>query len=175
MNHYEVMILIHPDQTDQVGEMIKRLCDSLKDNGAVIHRSENCGRRKLVYPIDKHLKAHYALINFESESGVLAILRKAFQYNDAVLRHVITKRKAAMTGKTALLIEDETDKKYVIDQGDEVIDYKNVYFLKRYMMETGRIVPSRVSGFSAKAQRQLSHAIKLARQVALIPYCDRHF
>lgn len=175
MNHYEVMILIHPDQTDQVDEMINRLSQSLTENGAVIHRTENCGRRKLVYMIDKHMKAHYALINFESGADVLSVLKKAFKYNDAILRHVIIKRKQPMTGKTALLMEDETDKKVALDQGDEVIDYKNVHFLKRYVMETGRIVPSRVSGFSAKDQRKLSHAIKLARQVALVPYCDRHF
>ena len=80
-----------------------------------------------------------------------------------------------MVGKTALRMEDETDKKHEIHEGSEVIDYKNVHYLRRFLMETGRIVPSRVSGFKAKDQRQLSHAIKVARQVALLAYCDRHF
>ncbi len=175
MKPYEVMILIHPDQSDQVPEMLKRLSGSLTEHGARMSRVENSGRRKLAYPIDKHFKAHYAVLNFEGETTVLDQLKKAFRYNDAVLRHLIITKPKIMTEKTALLVEDETDKKYELTEGDEVIDYKNVHFLKRYVLETGRIVPSRVTGFSAKNQRKLSHAIKLARQVALVPYCDRHY
>lgn len=175
MKPYEVMILIHPDQSDQVPEMLERLSSTLSEHGAKMARVENSGRRKLAYPIDKHFKAHYAVLNFEGETDVLEQLKKAFQYNDAVLRHLIITTPKVMTEKTALRLEDEADKKVEVTEGEEVLNYKNVHFLKKFVLETGRIVPSRVSGFSTKDQRKLSHAIKLARQVALIPYCDRHF
>lgn len=172
--HYEVMIILHPERSEQAGEMLKRLCEMLTSRGAVVHRAEDCGRRKLAYEIQSQFKGHYILVNFEGNNSLVEFLRNSFKYNDAIMRYLITKRDKAYVKPTALRLEEERDEKVRLTSGDEVLDYKNVYYLREFMMETARIVPSRVSGLSARGQRSLSYAIRLARQMALLPYCDAH-
>ena len=92
MRHYEVVFLVHPDQSDQAAAMADRYRSMIEASGGVIHRLEDWGRRLLAYPIDKIHKAHYVLMNFECENDALKELTSAFKFNDAVLRHLVIKR-----------------------------------------------------------------------------------
>ena len=109
MRHYEVVFLVHPDQSEQVPAMIERYRSSLEAKGSVIHRLEDWGRRQLAYPINKIHKAHYVLMNIECGDEALAELENAFRYNDAVIRNLIVKQKRAITETSPLAkpVEEE--------------------------------------------------------------------
>jgi small subunit ribosomal protein S6 len=92
MRNYEIVYLVHPDQSEQVPAMIERYRSMIEDNGGRIHRLEDWGRRQLAYPINKVLKAHYVLMNIECNQAVLNELQSAFRFNDAVIRNLIIKR-----------------------------------------------------------------------------------
>ncbi len=102
MRHYEVVFLVHPDQSEQVPAMVERYRSSLEAKEGVIHRLEDWGRRQLAYPINKIHKAHYVLMNIECGDEALAELEKAFRYNDAVIRNLIVKQKRAITETSPL-------------------------------------------------------------------------
>ena len=102
MRHYEIVLLIHPDQSDQVSAMVERYTATVKDSGGQIHRLEDWGRRQLAYPIDKIHKAHYVLLNVECDQKIVDELGEAFRYNDAVIRNVIIRRDAAITEESLL-------------------------------------------------------------------------
>jgi len=102
MRHYEVVFLVHPDQSEQVPAMIERYRSSLEAKDSVIHRLEDWGRRQLAYPINKIHKAHYILMNIECGDEALAELENAFRYNDAVIRNLIIKQKRAITETSPL-------------------------------------------------------------------------
>lgn len=173
-SHYEVMLILNPERSEQSMEMLTRLCEMILSRQGVIHRQEDCGRRKLAYEIQGQFKGHYILVNFEGEKTLVDFLNNSFKYNDAIMRSMIIKRDIAHVDSSALYLEEQRDEKVRLLKGKEVLDYKNVYYLREFMMETAKIVPSRVSGLSAQQQRKLSHAIRLAREMALLPYCDRH-
>jgi len=97
MRHYEVVFLVHPDQSEQVPAMVERYRAMIEADGGKIHRFEDWGRRQLAYMIDKVHKAHYILLNIECGNSVLVELTSAFRFNDAVLRHLVTVRDAAVT------------------------------------------------------------------------------
>lgn len=97
MRHYEIVFMVHPDQSEQVPGMIERYTGSVKEAGGQIHRLEDWGRRQLAYPINKLHKAHYVLMNVEAPQEVIDELETAFRYNDAVLRNVIIRTKHAVT------------------------------------------------------------------------------
>ncbi|MCC7121523.1 MAG: 30S ribosomal protein S6 [Gammaproteobacteria bacterium] len=97
MRHYEVVFLVHPDQSEQVNAMIDRYRTMLESNGGQIHRLEDWGRRQLAYPITKIHKAHYVMMNIEVNSATLNELVSAFRFNDAVLRHLVIARDKALT------------------------------------------------------------------------------
>jgi len=97
MRHYEIVFLVHPDQSEQVPGMIERYSKSIEDGNGKVHRLEDWGRRQLAYPINKIHKAHYVLMNVECGEEVLSELDNAFRFNDAVLRNLIIKRKDAVT------------------------------------------------------------------------------
>jgi small subunit ribosomal protein S6 len=107
MRHYEVVFLVHPSQSEQVPAMIERYRGNLEGRGGKIHRLEDWGRRQLAYPINKVHKAHYVLMNIECDQEALDELENAFRYNDAVLRNLIMKRRAAVTEPSPLLKGDE--------------------------------------------------------------------
>jgi small subunit ribosomal protein S6 len=92
MRNYEIVYLVHPDQSEQVPAMIERYRSMIEDNGGKIHRLEDWGRRQLAYPINKVLKAHYVLMNIECDQAVLNELQSAFRFNDAVIRNLVIKR-----------------------------------------------------------------------------------
>lgn len=89
MRHYEIVFLVHPDQSEQVPAMVERYKALVEADGGVVHRAEDWGRRQLAYPIQRLLKAHYYLLNVEIGPKVLKELKDAFHFNDAVLRHLI--------------------------------------------------------------------------------------
>ena len=92
MRHYEIVFLVHPDQSEQVGAMVERYRSMIETTGGTIHRLEDWGRRQLAYPIHKVHKAHYVLMNVECSQAVLDEIESAFRFNDAVLRNLIISR-----------------------------------------------------------------------------------
>lgn len=107
MKHYEVVFLVHPDQSEQVPAMIERYTNIITQKKGKVHRLEDWGRRQLAYPIDKVLKAHYVLMNIECDKEQLNELRDAFRFNDAVIRYLILNMKRAMTESSPLLKEKD--------------------------------------------------------------------
>ena len=97
MRHYEIVFMVHPDQSEQVPGMIERYTGSVKEAGGQIHRLEDWGRRQLAYPINKLHKAHYVLMNVEAPQEVIDELETTFRYNDAILRNVVIRTKHAVT------------------------------------------------------------------------------
>jgi len=109
MRHYEVVFMVHPDQSEQVPAMIERYRATIESKGGNIHRLEDWGRRQLAYPIQKLAKAHYVLMNIECGTEELEELESAFRFNDAVLRNLIIARKEAET-EPSLLAKRGDDK-----------------------------------------------------------------
>ncbi|OGI42348.1 MAG: 30S ribosomal protein S6 [Candidatus Muproteobacteria bacterium RBG_16_65_31] len=107
MRHYEVVFLVHPDQSDQVPAMIERYRSMIESAKGAVHRLEDWGRRQLAFPISKAHKAHYVLMNIECPLETLRELESAFRFNDAVLRSLVISRKAAVTGPSPLMKEKE--------------------------------------------------------------------
>lgn len=102
MRHYEVVFLVHPSQSEQVGAMVDRYRGNLEKRGGVVHRLEDWGRRPLAYPINKVHKAHYVLMNVECDQEAIDELESAFRFNDAVLRNLIIRRDSAVTKASPL-------------------------------------------------------------------------
>jgi small subunit ribosomal protein S6 len=109
MRHYEVVFMVHPDQSEQVPAMVERYRATIENSGGTVHRLEDWGRRQLAYPINKIHKAHYVLMNVECGGDALAELESAFRFNDAVLRNLIMRRKEAVTEASPLAKEEERD------------------------------------------------------------------
>jgi small subunit ribosomal protein S6 len=109
MRHYEVVFLVHPDQSDQVPGMIERYEQLIERGNGRVHRKEDWGRRQLTFPIAKIHKAHYVLMNIEVDAGTLAELESAFRFNDAVIRNMIISRKAAPEGHSRIYEEELRD------------------------------------------------------------------
>jgi small subunit ribosomal protein S6 len=102
MRHYEIVFLVHPDQSEQVGAMVERYRSMIEGTAGKIHRLEDWGRRQLAYPINKVHKAHYVLMNIECDSPTLNELNSAFRFNDAVLRNLIIQRDGPVTTPSAI-------------------------------------------------------------------------
>ena len=110
MNHYEIVFLVHPDQSERVTGMIERYRASIEDSGGTIHRLEDWGRRQLAYPINKIHKAHYVLMNIECGAGALDELTNGFRFNDAVIRNLVIKRKQAISEASLLAKPKEEER-----------------------------------------------------------------
>ena len=123
MRHYEVVFVVHPDQSEQVPAMIDRLQAIIKTNKGKIHRLEDWGRRKLAYPIQKIHKAHYVLMNIECSLETLAELEHSFKFNDAVIRHLVFATKIAVTNPSAMM-KEEKSKSLVGDKPKEEVPAK---------------------------------------------------
>ena len=108
MRHYEVVFIVHPDQSEQVPGMIERYRNTITQGGGRIHRIEDWGRRQLAYPIQKVFKAHYVLMNIEVGNETLAELENAFKFNDAVLRHLTVSKSEAETGPSPMMKEEKS-------------------------------------------------------------------
>jgi len=107
MRHYEIVFLVHPDQSEQVGGMVERYTKLIEEDGGQVHRQEDWGRRQLAYAIDDIHKAHYILLNVGCSSKALAELEDSFRYNDAVLRNLIIRRDEAVTEQSEMLKAEE--------------------------------------------------------------------
>lgn len=107
MRHYEVIFLVHPDQSEQVGGMVERYTRSIEEEGGKIHRLEDWGRRQLAYAINNVHKAHYVLMNIECTDKALAELEDAFRYNDAVIRNMVIRCDEAVTEPSEMLKAEE--------------------------------------------------------------------
>jgi len=103
MRHYEIVFLVHPDQSEQVPAMVERYRTMITNSGGAVHREEDWGRRQLEFPIKKIHKAHYVLMNIECSKEILDELESAFRFNDAVLRHLTLSCKEAVTEKSAMM------------------------------------------------------------------------
>ncbi len=117
MRHYEIVILVHPDQSEQVLAMIERYQGIITSNKGKVHRLENWGRRLLAYPINKVHKAHYVLMNIECGGESLNQLTDAFRFNDAVLRNLVIKKNKVVTQPSPLFKSDNEDKR-VAEESD---------------------------------------------------------
>ncbi len=111
MRHYEIVLLIHPDQSEQVPAMIERYRAIVETRGGAIHRQEDWGRRQLAYPIAKVHKAHYLLFNLEANDEAMRELASAFRFSDAVLRNLVIKRDAALTEPSAIALARESEER----------------------------------------------------------------
>ena len=109
MRHYEIVFLVHPDQSEQVPGMVDRYRTTIESAGGSIHRLEDWGRRQLAYPILKVHKAHYVLMNIECGQETLDELESAFRFNDAVLRNMVIKRDEAVTEPSVFSRKDEKE------------------------------------------------------------------
>ena len=118
MRHYEIVFMVHPDQSEQVPAMIQRYSDIVTNAEGKIHRLEDWGRRQLAYPINKLHKAHYVLINIEAPQAVIDELETSFRYNDVVIRNMIMRTKSAVTEASAMAAakEDRRDVKPVTEE-----------------------------------------------------------
>ena len=102
MRHYEVVLIVHPDQSDQGVGMVERYIKLVQDNNGMIQRLEDWGRRQLAYPIQKIHKAHYVLFNIECDGDTLTELEELFRYNDAIIRSLVIRRDDAITEESQL-------------------------------------------------------------------------
>ncbi|HHP0398875.1 TPA: 30S ribosomal protein S6 [Pseudomonas aeruginosa] len=108
MRHYEIVFLVHPDQSEQVGGMVERYTKVIEEDGGKIHRLEDWGRRQLAYAINNVHKAHYVLMNVECSAKALAELEDNFRYNDAVIRNLVMRRDEAVTEQSEMLKAEES-------------------------------------------------------------------
>jgi small subunit ribosomal protein S6 len=111
MRHYEVVVMVHPDQSEQVPAMTERYKNMILAGGGKVHRLEDWGRRQLAYPIAKAHKAHYVLLNVEINDATLAELENAFRFNDAVIRKLVIRTEAAVTDQSPLFKVPDEEKK----------------------------------------------------------------
>ena len=116
MRHYEIVFLVHPDQSEQVPAMIERYRSMIESNQGAIHRMEDWGRRQLAYPINKIHKAHYVLMNIECDQATLDQLNNAFRFNDAVIRDLVIRRETAITESSSLVKSKEQEQEGEIQE-----------------------------------------------------------
>lgn len=121
MRHYEIVFIVHPDQSEQVPAMVERYQALVTADGGKVHRLEDWGRRQLAYPIQKLVKAHYVCMNIECSQSVLDELEHTFRYNDAVLRHLVIKAKKAETEPSIMMksVEREEARKVSAEASTE--------------------------------------------------------
>ena len=118
MRHYEVTLIVHPDQSTQVTTMIEKYKELITTGGGIVHREEDWGRKHLAYPINKIYKAHYLMMNIECDKETLDKLNYNFRFNDAILRNLIISKKDAVTEPSIMMMEasKDQDKKKVSDK-----------------------------------------------------------
>ena len=109
MRNYEIVFLVHPDQSDQTSSIIYKLDKLIKDSGGNVHRSENIGNRKLAYPIQDQFKASYGLLNVECNQEAIDEIKNSFKFNDSIIRNIVLSTKKAHSEPSALLAQTEED------------------------------------------------------------------
>ncbi|NLP33181.1 30S ribosomal protein S6 [Oligella ureolytica] len=119
MRHYEIVFIVHPDQSEQVPAMVERYQSMIAEKGGKVHRLEDWGRRQLAYPIQKLVKAHYICMNIEGGQDILDELEHSFRYNDAILRNLIIKTKRAVTEPSIMMKSVERDEARKVASADD--------------------------------------------------------
>jgi len=119
MRHYEIVVLVHPDQSEQVPAMLERYKGMVTATGGAVHRVEDWGRRQLAYPISKVHKAHYLLLNIETDQATLTELTGAFRFSDAVLRHLVVAMDEAVTEASPMARGEEEENERRRDRDDD--------------------------------------------------------
>jgi small subunit ribosomal protein S6 len=119
MRHYEIVFLVHPDQSEQVPAMIERYKGMIAAGNGTVHRLEDWGRRQLAYPIAKVHKAHYVLMNIECDQKTLGELTGSFRFSDAVLRHLVTGLETAVTEASPMAKAEEESERRDRDEGED--------------------------------------------------------
>ena len=109
MRNYEIVFLVHPDQSDQTSSIISKLDKLIKDSGGNVHRSENIGNRKLAYPIQDQFKASYGLLNVECNQEAIDEIKNSFKFNDSIIRNIVLSTKKALSEPSALLAQTKED------------------------------------------------------------------
>ena len=109
MRNYEIVFLVHPDQSDQTSSIISKLDKLIKDSGGYVHRSENIGNRKLAYPIQDQFKASYGLLNVECNQEAIDEIKNSFKFNDSIIRNIVLSTKKAHSEPSALLAQTKED------------------------------------------------------------------
>lgn len=109
MRHYEIVFLVHPDQSDQTNTIISKLSSVVSESGGTVHRSENIGNRKLAYPIQDQFKASYGLLNIECDQATIDEIKTSFKFNDSIIRNLILNAKKTHTETSALLNQTKED------------------------------------------------------------------
>ena len=125
MRHYEIVFLVHPDQSEQVPAMIERYRTLVTDNAGSVHRLEDWGRRQLAYPINKVHKAHYVMMNIECDAATLAELESIFRFNDAIIRTMVIRCDEAVTEPSPLKKDGDKParpQRRAIDDADDMLD-----------------------------------------------------
>ena len=122
MRHYEIVMLVHPDQSEQLPAMIERYSGMVTNSGGNVHRSEDWGRRQLAYSIERLHKAHYFLLNIECGQEAIDEIVDAFRFNDAILRHMVLAKKAAEVGDSPLKKDEDDKPKKVAKVKEDVED-----------------------------------------------------
>ena len=118
MRHYEVVLLVHPDQSDQLSDMLKRYQDLVTKNGGNIHRVEDIGRLQLAYTIKDMHKAHYVLMNLECDGKTLSEIESSFEFNDSIMRHLVIRMNNAETSPSNLfLLHNKNTKQQIVEPG----------------------------------------------------------
>ena len=121
MRHYEIVFLIHPDQSDQTQPVLNKFSSIVTESGGKVHRLENIGRRKLAYPIQDQIKASYALLNIECKKEALEEIKSSFQFNDSIIRNLILSRGKPETDLSALSTQtEEEDIEYIKEENKKI-------------------------------------------------------
>jgi len=136
MRHYEVVLLVRPDRSDQLTAMLKRYQDLVEKNNGNIHRLEDIGRLQLAYNIQDMHKAHYVLINIECDDQTLSEIESSFKLNDSIIRHLIVRMNKAETEPSVIFSENNKEKKRTMDRDNKVIERKNESQLIEKVAET---------------------------------------
>ncbi|HIN73317.1 MAG TPA: 30S ribosomal protein S6 [Gammaproteobacteria bacterium] len=121
MRHYEIVFLVHPDQSDQTQSVLNKFSSIVKESGGTVHRLENIGRRKLVYPIEDQFKASYALLNVECNKDALDEIKSSFKFNDSIIRDLIVTKNKAETDLSALSFQTQKEDKENLGDKEGVI------------------------------------------------------
>ena len=183
MKNYDIVILFHPNQSDRVPEMMARYHKLMEDNDGTINLMQDLERKKLHYTLKKYKssKAHFLLMNVTCNKQVVMNLKESFRFNDVVMRSLIIETKLPRTEKLNPLLEKDEKAQFgkgirnVLAQSFKPEDiYLNIAFMREFTTETGRIMPARTSGLTAKQQRYYTKAVKWSRYLGLLCYCDRH-
>ncbi len=141
MRHYEVVFMVHPDQSEQVPGMIERYSQAIQKDGGSVHRMEDWGRRQLAYPINKIHKAHYVMMNVEASNEAMDELTSTFRFNDAVIRNLVIRRDDADTGESFIMKAEKENR-----------ERKNRYEQRQTPEATAESTPAASEGSEAAAE-----------------------